>query len=138
MNTRLSVAIHILTFLETYKGQPATSEFIASSVNTNPAVIRRLLQQLTKAGMTTSQMGAGGGALLARPAEKISLLDVYRAIDEASTLFPVHADPNLQCPVGRNIQAALRHRYSEAERAMEAQLSLTTIAEMANDVSVLA
>ncbi|MGA0607248.1 Rrf2 family transcriptional regulator [Phenylobacterium sp. VNQ135] len=31
-------------------------------------------------GLTRSQMGAGGGALLARPADRITLLDVLRAV----------------------------------------------------------
>jgi Rrf2 family protein len=135
MNTRLAVATHILTFLQTQNGQPATSELIASSVNTNPALIRRLLSQLAKAGLTTSQMGAGGGALLARAGDRITLLDVHRAIDEAGTTFPLHQAPNPQCPVGRNIHAVLQKRLSEVELAMEAQLAKTTIAEMASDIS---
>ena len=135
MNTRFAVATHILTFLQTQGGQPATSELIASSVNTNPSLIRRLLSQLARAGLTTSQMGAGGGALLARAADKITLLDVYRAIDEEGDVFALHEEPNPRCPVGRNIHAALRSRIAEAERALHDQLARTTIADMAATVA---
>ena len=62
MNTRFAVAVHILTLLHTQQGEPATSEYIASSVNTNPSLIRRLLSQLARAGLTASQMGTGGGS----------------------------------------------------------------------------
>jgi len=134
MNTRFSVAVHILTLLERQAGEPATSELIASSVNTNPSLIRRLLSQLARAGLTTAQMGAGGGALLARPADAITLLDVYRAVDEERDVIPVHPSPNPRCPVGRNIQGVLETRIHAAEQALEAELARTTITELATDV----
>jgi len=134
MNTRLAVATHILTFIALQAGQPANSELIASSVNTNPTLIRRLLSQLAKAGLTSSQMGNGGGALLARPAADITLLDVYRAIDEGGEVFALHDQPNPQCPVGRNINVVLRGRIAAAERALQAELARTSIADMASDI----
>lgn len=135
MNTRFAVATHILTFLQTQNGVPASSELIAGSVNTNPSLIRRLLQQLGKAGLTTSQMGTGGGALLGRPAATITLLDVQRAVDEGADVFPIHQNPNPSCPVGRNIQVLLRAQIEAAEQVMQAQLARTTIADMAVNVA---
>ncbi|HEY4307209.1 MAG TPA: Rrf2 family transcriptional regulator [Gemmatimonadaceae bacterium] len=134
MNTRFAVATHILTFLQTQHGEPATSELIASSVNTNPSLIRRLLSQLAQSGLTTSQMGAGGGALLARPADEISLLDVYQAVDEDADVIPIHDAPNPKCPVGRHIQATLEGRIKAAERALQNELAQTTIATLCADV----
>ncbi len=135
MNTRFAVAVHILTLLQAQRGEPATSELIAGSVNTNPSLIRRLLSQLAKAGFTTSQMGAGGGALLARPANTITLLDVYHAVDEDRDVIPMHPSPNPNCPVGRNIQAALETRIHAAEQALQQELASTTIAELAGDLA---
>ena len=134
MNTRFAVAVHILTFLQTQQGEPATSELVASSVNTNPSLIRRLLSQLARAGLTTSQMGTGGGALLGKPADRITLLDVYRAVDEDREVIPLHAAPNPRCPVGRNIHAVLEGRIEAAEQALQAELDRTTIADLAGDV----
>jgi len=137
MNTRLAVATHILTYIATEGGRPTTSEAIAASVDTNPALIRRLLQQLGRAGLTRSQMGTGGGALLARPEGQITLLDVYRAIGEDGGVFALHEHPNPRCPVGRHITGVLESRISAAERAMEAELQRTTIADMVGDISAL-
>ncbi len=137
MNTRFAVATHILTLLQLQNGTPATSEFIASSVNTNPSLVRRVLQQLGKAGLTTSQMGTGGGALLARAAETISLLDIYLAVDEEGAIFAIHQNPNPMCPVGRNIQAALKAQIEAAEQAMQRQLTKTTIAEMIQNIAAI-
>lgn len=135
MNTRFAVAVHILTLLQTQKGEPATSEFIAGSVNTNPSLIRRLLSQLGRAGLTASQMGTGGGALLARPADTITLLDVYDAVGEDRSVIPIHASPSPKCPVGRNIQAVLETRIQSAEQALRDELANTTIASLAGDLT---
>ncbi|MET0399244.1 MAG: Rrf2 family transcriptional regulator [Longimicrobiaceae bacterium] len=136
MNSRFAVATHILTLLEQSRGEPVTSEFIAGSVNTNPSLVRRLLGVLAKAGLTTSQMGTGGGALLARPASRITLGDVYRAVGEGGELFAMHRErPNPACPVGRNIQAVLERRLDAAERVLEAELDRTTIAELGRDLA---
>jgi Rrf2 family protein len=134
MNTRLAVGAHILTFLHALRGRPATSELLAASINTNPSLVRRLLMQLGKAGLTRSQMGAGGGALLARPAERITLLDVLRVVDREGALIPLHPSPNPACPIGRNIAAALDARVRAVQQAMEAELARTTVADLAADV----
>lgn len=138
MNSRFSVAVHILTLIAENAGEPVTSEEIAASVNTNPSLIRRLLGMLARAGLARSQLGTGGGALLARPTTEITLLDVYRAVDDGE-LFAMHRErPNPRCPVGRNIQAALESRFDEATRAMEAELARSTIAGVVADVRVRA
>ncbi len=134
MNTRFAVALHILTFLQSQGRDPATSELIASSVNTNPSLIRRLLSQLARAGLTSSRMGNGGGALLARGAKDITLLDVYHAVGEDAHVIPIHAGPSPKCPIGRHMNEVLQRRADEAERALFGQLSRTTIADLAGDV----
>jgi Rrf2 family protein len=134
MNSRFAVAVHVLTVLAMNPGEPVTSERIAGSVNTDPSLIRRLLSQLARAGLTTSQLGVGGGALLARPADAITLRDAYRAVSEGE-LFAMHRErPNPACPVGRNIQATLERRFDAAARALEAELARTTVADMLRDV----
>jgi Rrf2 family protein len=134
LNSRFAVAAHILTLLYEGNGQPLTSDYIAGSVNTNAAVIRRLLSQLARAGLTTAQLGAGGGALLARPGDQITLRDVYRAVDEGSLFAMRPQMPNPECPVGRHIQASLEGIMCDAERALQAELASRTIADLVEDV----
>jgi DNA-binding IscR family transcriptional regulator len=52
------------------------------------------LEQPLRRRHAKSMMGSGGGALLARPGDQISLLDVYRAVDEEGTLLALHEQPN--------------------------------------------
>ncbi len=134
MNTRFAVATHILTLLQEHDGMPLTSEYIADSVNTNPAVVRRLLSQLARAGLTRAQLGTGGGARLARPATSITLRDVYRAVD-GGEVFLMHRDgPNPSCPVGRHIEATLGETMRAASKALEGELEQRTIAQLVRSV----
>jgi Rrf2 family protein len=132
MNTssRFAYAVHILALLSLQQGEPLSSDIIAGSVNTNPALIRKLLSMLAHAGLTRSQLGAGGGAMLARAPEAIKLVDVYRAVDEAR-LFGLHPDaPNPACMVGRHIQQVLVGIVDDAQHAMEVSLGSRTVADV--------
>ncbi len=129
-SSRFVVAVHVLALLAYSKGEAMTSEFIAGSVNTNPVVIRRLLTLLAGAGFVVTQEGAKGGVRLARPAEEIDLLSIYRAV-ESEGLFALHPQtPKAACPVGGNIQAALVPTLDAAEAAMLDSLKKTTIADV--------
>ena len=129
-NCRFAVAVHITSLLGTMGGQPCTSEWIAGSVNTNPVVVRRLLSALAKAGLVVSSRGSNGGSVLARPPERITLLDIHRAVDEDETPALHNQPPNPACPVGRNIQSVLIRVLDRAEAAKEAVLATTTLAEV--------
>ncbi len=118
-------------------GKPVRSEDIANSAATGPVVIRRLLSLLSEAGLTTSQLGAGGGAMLAKPSDQIRLLDVYRAVEDTE-LFTLHRIPPFKdCAVGSNIQDAIRPTLEKARAALEDELAKVTIADIAAETARL-
>jgi len=136
-STRFAVAAHALTALAVSGGKPLRSEDLAFSANTGAVVIRGLLSRLSEAGLTRSQLGAGGGAMLARPAAEIRLLDVYNAVEDTE-LFSLHRTPPCKnCAVGGNILDTLQPTLDRARQAMEAELAKTTIADIAADVAKL-
>ncbi len=130
ISARLSIAVHILTLIAT-SAQACTGDYIAGSVNTNPAIIRRMMGMLKRAGLIDVRAGVGGSSLK-RSAADITLLDVYRAVNaaEEKRLFRIHDAPNPQCPVGRNIEDVLQAELSEAQSAMEQRLAQTTISQL--------
>ncbi len=134
MTTRFAVAVHVLVFLQRHGDEPASSEVLAGSVGTNPSLIRRLLSRLNRAGLTRSRLGTGGGALLARPADAISLLEVYRAVEDDEDVIPLHPSPHPQCPVGGRIKRLLTPRIEAVRHAMHAELARTTIADLAVEI----
>lgn len=136
-SSRFVVAVHSLVAIAVMGGKPVRSEDIAKSANTGAAVIRRLLSLLNDAGLTTSQLGAGGGALLAKPSEKIRLLDVYEAVEDTE-YFSLHRTPPCRnCAIGGNIHEAIRPTLARARSAFENEMSCVTIADIAAEVSRL-
>jgi Rrf2 family protein len=131
-NSQFAIAIHVLTLMALHHKEPdpVTSELMASSVNTHPVFIRRVLGQLSRAGLVASQPGVGGGWRLRRDPDHISLLDVYRAVAVEHLLGLHHNTPNPKCLIGRNIQRTLTSSFAQAEQAFEQTLAHQTIAQM--------
>jgi DNA-binding IscR family transcriptional regulator len=135
ISSRFAVGIHILSLLEINKHEVNSSEFIASSVNTNPVVIRRIMGMLKSAGLVNVRPGIAG-AELAKHLSNISLLDVYKAVNvvKDKELFGVHEKPNPDCLVGRNIQQAIDPLFSLAQLALEKALGNVTIEDVVADI----
>jgi len=128
--TRFSVAVHALALIDHFDGKRLTSESIADSVGTNASFVRRLLSMLARAELVESSAGIAG-ARLARPAGKITLLDIYRAVDmEDEHRLAIHDDPNPRCTVGRYIGGVLDVMIAPAEQAFESQLGRRTLADV--------
>ncbi len=129
-NSRFAVSLHILAYLVYRAGVAVPSAEIASSVDTNPVVIRRLLSALMKARLVKAQKGATGGFMLASAPENISLLDVYRAVQPEPNQGFRHFTPNHKCPVGAKIESILRAVFFKAQASMEAEFSHVSLAQI--------
>ncbi|WP_430481949.1 Rrf2 family transcriptional regulator [Rossellomorea marisflavi] len=129
INTRLSVAIHIMSLVAMDPKQ--SSDQIAQSVTTNPVVIRRLSGDLKKAGLLTSQAGLPGFNLTRDPKD-ITLLDIYKAVNMEKELFSIHDKPNPKCPVGKRIQGTLDETFRSVQTAMENELNEQTLKDIMN------
>ena len=133
--TRFSVAVHALALIDHFDGKRLTSESIADSVGTNASFVRRLLSMLAREELVESSAGIAG-ARLARPAGKITLLDIYRAVDmEDEHRLAIHDDPNPRCTIGRHIEGALDAVIAPAEQAFEGQLGRRTLADVTRHIA---
>ena len=120
-NAKFATAIHILSLLEYSKGERLSSEYIAGSVNLNPALIRKEISNLKKLGFIASKEGNGGGFYLAKPAEEIFLSEIYQAVKSVQ-LLGRYNKPNPECPVGRQINGNLDQLYADAELSLIKEL----------------
>ena len=115
MDTKFSVALHILTMISESK-ETLSSQALAESVGTNASYIRKVIALLKNAGLIQSQQGKTGYQLSKSPKD-ITLLNIYFATQEVShiSLFPVHQNSNPDCPVGKHIQGAVSPLFASAE-----------------------
>lgn len=135
ISSRFTIAIHIFACIDTFeKEYKITSDFLASSTNVNPVIIRKLLAQLKAAGLVNVVRGSGG-ASIARPLSEITFLDIYQAVEcvEDGELFHFHENPNDACPVGRNIHHILDDKLQRVQTAMEKELASITLQDVMND-----
>ena len=132
-NTHFSLAVHVLTALAFFEGEVAGSENLARSMGTNPSFLRGLIGQLRDAGLVETRLGKGGGSLLARPAEKVTLLDVYRVTELRPAMAAHSCDPNSSCPVARKMDDILGELNRKLEDSVMKQLEEITLADLVAD-----
>lgn len=128
------MAVHVLAVLAYKEGRNVTSGFLAESVNTNPVVIRRLLLALQEAKLVETRKGAGHGSRLARPPGRITLAEVYRAVEEDEPFALPPREPNRKCPVGQCVQDALEEVFVAAQKAMEKEFESTSLGDVMHTI----
>lgn len=83
----------LLRVLQENAGGPMTAARIAKGCKFPPRFLYRVLRRLVDAELMHGVSGPGGGYALARPASKITLLDIVVAVEgtpEMTRLVPVH------------------------------------------------
>lgn len=134
-SSKLSDEVHILAYIEIYKDGDLSSAAIAKSIESNPSLIRRMMSRLKKAGLLISQPGVVAPKL-ARPADEISLLDIYRAIEDNQNLLHIDEKTNPKCIVGGNIQQTLTGIYEKIQSDAEKSMSKVTLQYIIDDILV--
>lgn len=90
--------------------------------------LHRVLQQMVQSGLVRSQPGPRGGYSLARPPQKIKLIDVVNAFGSIDRIR--------KCPLGLKSHkglCALHRELDEAYASIEAAFSRVTVAQIVNE-----
>lgn len=112
-----------------------TTAEIADEFSISRNHLNKVIQRLAKHGLVTTRRGAGGGAMLARPASEIGLGDVVRILEQDQALVECFTADGACCvtPVCR-----LRGKLYAAEAAFLAELDRSTLADVALPTPALA
>ncbi|MCC6681458.1 MAG: Rrf2 family transcriptional regulator [Phycisphaeraceae bacterium] len=107
-------------------GQPQTTQQIAEATRVPAGYLSKVLQALGRADLVTSQRGIGGGFLLARDADAISVLDVVAAVDPIQRIAT--------CPLGLAGHGSnlcpLHRKLDDALASIEQAFASTSLAEL--------
>jgi Rrf2 family protein len=127
---KFAMALHALALLaQDPEGHP--SEVLAGSVNTHAVFLRRVLRRLAEGGLIEAREGRGGGYRLSRPADRVTLAEVYRLVEPDGPLAPSPCEPNARCPVGAGMRAAFASAAGAARVGVERALADQTVADVA-------
>jgi Rrf2 family protein len=98
LNTKMRYGARALVELARRQTSDAVSlGEIANAQGISEKYLETLFASLRAAGLVRSQRGARGGYLLARPAEEITLSDVYAVLEGPEPYAPCTGDPGA-CP----------------------------------------
>ena len=117
-----ALAMHAVAMLAGEESEdPVPTHTIADNLLCSEAHLSKVLQRLTKSGILGATRGPRGGFFLDRPANKISLLEIYEAIDgelpEEACLFDDPLCSQSACLLGRllrDINKTVRNRLKDA------------------------
>ena len=119
-----------MTALGDHHGDPVTSVHLTASVRAHESQVRSVLSKLVKAGLVVTSRGRNGFSSLSRPANKISLLEIYKAI-EAPPVFSIHKYPKEKtCRTSCTHKEAMAELLEDTQRAIEARLNKRMLSEM--------
>jgi Rrf2 family protein len=93
-----------------------------------PAFVRRIVARLAAAGLVTTIRGQRGGVRLGRPASRISLLDVIRAMEGGVTLSRCVDEPHT-CPLAAF--CPVQRAWTSATRELERHLGSVLFSDLA-------
>jgi len=128
-DSRLSGVLHVLLHMAEHDG-PATSQVLAKAMQTNPAVVRRVMAGLRQQGYVTSEKGHGGGWKLARGLSEITLREVYEALGSPALFAIGNRSESPDCLVEQAVNAALDTALEDAEAILLARLGEVTLAAL--------
>lgn len=131
-DSRLSGVLHVLLHMAEAAG-PVTSEVLATAMQTNPVIIRRIMAGLRDAGFVRSGKGHGGGWTIAKRLESISLRDVYTALGSPGLFALGNRSEEPDCLVEQAVNASLNQAFREAEALLLVHFGAVTLAELSAD-----
>lgn len=136
ITSKFTIAVHIIAAIDYFKdSEKVTSNFLAGSVGANPVIVRNVMGNLKESGIIAISQGKSGVSL-AKGLDEITFYDVYKAVDcvDNDGLFHFHENPNINCPVGKNIHIAMDDKLHRVQSIMENELSRITMADVVADV----
>ncbi|WP_199615629.1 RrF2 family transcriptional regulator [Paenibacillus alkalitolerans] len=125
------LAVQALIILSKENIQTCPSVEIASYLQSEPTLLRRVLAVLAREGFLETREGRDGGYRLQKNPESITLADVYDAFQVGGPLCFGIKEATGSHPFGVEMKAAFSDITDEMDRSMREVLSRYTIADLA-------
>jgi Rrf2 family nitric oxide-sensitive transcriptional repressor len=119
-------ALRAAVLLATKTPEAQTTDQIAQATRVPRAYLSKVLQGLARGGIVQSTRGLGGGVTLARPPDKLTILEVVNAVEPIQRIRT--------CPLGLAAHGVrlcpLHRRLDNALATVEEAFASTTLAEV--------
>ena len=122
-------ALRAIVFLADHKGEAHTTEAIAAVTKVPIGYLAKVMQQLARSGLISSQRGLYGGFTLEKNPKELTMYDVMECMDPIPRIH--------ECPLrleghGTNL-CPLHRRLDNAMQALELSFKKTSIAQLLSE-----
>lgn len=97
------MGVETLVRLAVQNADKPCTQGLAEWINRSVSYTESLMARLSNAGLVVSRHGPGGGYILARPAERITVAEVFQAFDDpsdfVSSFILLRRETILSCPL---------------------------------------
>ncbi len=129
LDFRFPTALQMVLSVAVAEKQGMRSTSATLALEANPSFIRKLMVPLTKDGIIVSTLGRNGSIHLGRPAEEITLRDIYLAVIDDKRIWASRPEVPARCLVSANACWYFKSVVNEAEQASLAVLARHTVAD---------
>ncbi|MFO7675357.1 MAG: Rrf2 family transcriptional regulator [bacterium] len=137
VTTRARYALRaVLDIATNGREKPVRAADVALRQGISAGYLERLLVALGEAGVVESRRGPGGGYLLARSADELTVRDVFLASGEPVELAPCLGEDCTAC--GRATACPVRDVWGGLARATESYLAALSISDLVDSGSRVA
>lgn len=130
LSTRVRYGMRLMLEMAFHWGKgPVKLEKVAQRQSIPLKYMRQIAYALETSGLLMSVRGPGGGYVLSRPPEEISLLDIIRSIGGSLSLTPCLDNPRY---CGRSPYCAARELWEEASTALRRVFESKKLSDLAS------
>ena len=108
---------------------------ISEVLNIPKPTLVKILQGLMADGIIETKEGKFGGIRLVKDPAKITVLDIFEAIEKGKGLFHTSFEIAAQGRRPDHAQASLKRLFAQAETKMKSELARKTIARILDEMS---
>lgn len=123
------LAIRIMHYLHTNKGLSSGTE-ISVAVGTTYPLFQRVVTQLKRHGLVIPEQGRNGGYRLGKPAESITVYDIYCIFEGKMAIADCLSENKKYNPYAPGF-CAIQDHFRSLQQSLIEQMSYKTIADLA-------
>lgn len=128
LSTRVRYGMRLMLEMALHWGKgPVKLERVAQRQSISLKYMRQIAYALEASGLLISLRGPGGGYILSRPPQEISLLEIMRSVGGSLSLVPCLDNPHY-CE--RSGWCATRELWQEASSALQKVFENKTLADL--------
>jgi Rrf2 family transcriptional repressor of oqxAB len=137
LDVRFSRSLKVMLLLghAEEEGSPVLSSAqLARSLDTNPSLVRKLMVPLVQDGLVASVKGRSGGVRLGRPADQITLEEIYHSSIGDKPLWAPRPEGPRECLVTNHSAEYFLRLTNETEAAVLGMLAGRTLAHSLDEL----